>query len=154
MRIQISLSLSLCLCKPQMWKPLHTSPARPHKVFQSLVDWRSGWWTGGSLLRCFACLKNGCRRGTCKFFKGFQMERACFFHNPQPYQLSLPAATAWQERFVKNVVTAILGSPEGPQPQQKTSNQQQKDCVCFLGLDAQGPYRCNKRELSLLVTRS
>ena len=24
------------------------------------------------------------------------------FHNPQPYQLSLPAATAWQERFVKN----------------------------------------------------
>ena len=24
-----------------------------------------------------------------------------FFHNPQPYQLSLPAATAWQERFAK-----------------------------------------------------
>ena len=33
---------------------------------------------------------------------------ACFFHNPQPYQLSLPAATAWQERFVKNLRPAIL----------------------------------------------
>ena len=35
---------------------------------------------------------------------------ACFFHNPQPDQLSLPAATAWQERFVKNLRTAILRS--------------------------------------------
>ena len=26
---------------------------------------------------------------------------ACFLHNPQPNQLSLPAATAWKERFVK-----------------------------------------------------
>ena len=43
------------------------------------------------------------------------------FHNPQPYQLSLPAATAWQERFVKNLRTAILGSPgaQGPQPHQQ-----------------------------------
>ena len=30
------------------------------------------------------------------------------FHNPQPYQLSLPAATAWQERFVKNPMHQIL----------------------------------------------
>ncbi len=25
------------------------------------------------------------------------------FHKPQPYQLYLPAATAWQERFAKNI---------------------------------------------------
>ena len=38
-----------------------------------------------------------------------------FFHNPQPYQLSLPAATAWQERFAKDLRTAILGSPGAPE---------------------------------------
>ena len=40
---------------------------------------------------------------------------ASFFHNPHPYQLSLPAATAWQERFLKNLRTAILRSSFGPE---------------------------------------
>ena len=30
--------------------------------------------------------------------------RIMFFHNPQPYQLSLSAATAWQEWFAKGKV--------------------------------------------------
>ena len=34
-----------------------------------------------------------------------------FFHNPQPYQLSPPAASAWQERIGKNLGATILGSP-------------------------------------------
>ena len=35
-------------------------------------------------------------------------KRKPFIHNPQPYQLSLPAATAWQEKFVKNLRTETL----------------------------------------------
>ena len=36
------------------------------------------------------------------------MERIIvLFHKPQPYQLSLPAATAWQERFAKNLLLHI-----------------------------------------------
>ena len=48
------------------------------------------------------------------------------FHNPQPYQLSLPAATAWQERFAKKSSNRNLGIPWGalgaPAPTKKTSN--------------------------------
>ena len=37
------------------------------------------------------------------------------FHKPQPYQLSLPAATAWQERFAKNRRWQISNSLKRPQ---------------------------------------